>query len=152
MSLGLLQVFVELGNLHGTSNYIKDIAQSSGKVPEFGKHLKKAGGYIGRNVVQLTIKMKTIVRKPLMIKIMKLRLRNLDNYIYIYIYICYKKKKTERKILINVWDLLIDICDSPSTCFDENKWNYLRYEIRKFQVDVILDHLQGGNYEFKITL
>ena len=48
------------------------------KVPEFGKHLKKAGGHIGRNVVEITIKMKTIVRKPLMIKIIKLRLRNLD--------------------------------------------------------------------------
>ena len=47
------------------------------KVPEFDKHLKKAGGHIGRNVVE--IKMKAIVRKPLMIKIHKLRLRNLDN-------------------------------------------------------------------------
>ena len=31
------------------------------------------------NVVEITIKMKTIVRKPLMIKINKLRLRNFDN-------------------------------------------------------------------------
>ena len=31
-----------------------------------------------RNVEEITIKMKTIVRKPLMIKINKLRLRNLD--------------------------------------------------------------------------
>ena len=38
------------------------------KVPEFDKHLKKAGGHIGRNVVEIPIKMKTIVRKPLMIK------------------------------------------------------------------------------------
>ena len=29
----------------------------------FEKHLKKAGGHIGRNVVEITIKMKTIVRK-----------------------------------------------------------------------------------------
>ncbi len=43
------------------------------------KHLKKAGGHIGRNVVEITMKMKTIVRKTLMIKIKKLRLRNLDN-------------------------------------------------------------------------
>ena len=43
------------------------------------KHLKKAGGHIRRNVVEITIKMKTRVRKPLMIKINKLRLRNLDN-------------------------------------------------------------------------
>ena len=59
---------------------IKDIARSSVKVPEFDKHLKKVGGHIGRNVVEITIKMKKIVRKPLMIKINKLRLRNLDNY------------------------------------------------------------------------
>ena len=57
MSSGVLQMFVELGNLH----------------------LKNAGGHIGRNVVEITIKMKTIVRKPLMIKIIKLCLRNLDN-------------------------------------------------------------------------
>ena len=44
---------------------VKDVVQSSVKVPEFGKHLKKAGGYIGRNVVEITIKMKTIVRKTL---------------------------------------------------------------------------------------
>ena len=37
-------------------------------VPEFDKHLKKAGRHIGRNVMEITIKMKTIVRKPLMIK------------------------------------------------------------------------------------
>ena len=41
---------------------------------------EEAGGHIGRNVVEITItiKMKTIVRKTLMIKINKLRLRNLD--------------------------------------------------------------------------
>ena len=56
------------------------------EVPEFDKHLKKAGGYIGRNVVEITIKeMKIIVRKPLMIKIIKLRLRNLDNQYAIHI-------------------------------------------------------------------
>ena len=44
-----------------------DVVQSSMKVPEFDKHLKKARGHIGQNV-EITIKMKTIVRKPLMIK------------------------------------------------------------------------------------
>ena len=58
---------------------IKDVVRSSVKVPEFDKHRKKAGGHIGRNVVEITIKIKTIVRKLLMIKINKLRLRNLDN-------------------------------------------------------------------------
>ena len=47
---------------------IKDVVRSSMKVPEFDKHLKKAGGHIGRNVVKITIKIKTIVRKTLMIK------------------------------------------------------------------------------------
>ena len=47
---------------------IKDIVRSFVKVPEFDKHLKKAEGHIGRNIVEITIKMKTIVRKPLMIK------------------------------------------------------------------------------------
>ena len=56
---------------------IKDVVQSSVKVPEFNKHLKKAGGHIGRNVEEIT--MKIIVRKPLMIIISKLHLRNFDN-------------------------------------------------------------------------
>ena len=47
---------------------IKDVVWSSVKVPEFDKHQKKAGGHIGQNVVEITIKMKTIVQKPLMIK------------------------------------------------------------------------------------
>ena len=58
---------------------IKDVVRSFVKVPEFDKHLKKAGGHISQNVVEITIKMKTIFRKPSMIKIIKLRLRNLDN-------------------------------------------------------------------------
>ena len=58
---------------------INDVDRSSVKVPEFDKHLKKAGGYIDRNVVEITIKMKTIVQKPSMIKIIKRHLRNLDN-------------------------------------------------------------------------
>ena len=48
---------------------IKDVVGSSVKVPEFDKHLKKAGGHIGQNIVEITIKMKTIVWKTLMIKI-----------------------------------------------------------------------------------
>ena len=47
---------------------IKDVVRSFVKVPEFDKHLKKAGEHIGRNVVEIMIKMKTIVRKLLMIK------------------------------------------------------------------------------------
>ena len=55
------------------------VVRSSVKVPEFNKLLKKSGGLIGQNVVEIAIKMKTVVRKPLMIKIIKLRFRNLDN-------------------------------------------------------------------------
>ena len=44
---------------------IKDVVRSSMKVPEFDKHLKKAGGHIDRNVVEIAIEMKTIVRKTL---------------------------------------------------------------------------------------
>ncbi len=33
----------------------------------------------GRNLVEITIKLKPIVQKPFMIKIIKFRLRNLDN-------------------------------------------------------------------------
>ena len=51
---------------------IKDVVQRSVKVPEFDKHLKKVGGHIGRNVVEITIKKKKIVRKPLMIKLMNI--------------------------------------------------------------------------------
>ena len=58
---------------------IKDVVRSSVKDPKFDKHLKKPGGHIGQNSVKITIKMKTIVQKPSMIKIIKLRLRNLDN-------------------------------------------------------------------------
>ena len=46
---------------------------------EKSKPPKKARGHIGWNVVEITIKMKTTVRKPLMIKITKLRPRNSDN-------------------------------------------------------------------------
>ena len=48
---------------------IKDVVRSFVKVTEFDKHLKKAKGHINRNVVEITIKMETIVRKPLMIEI-----------------------------------------------------------------------------------
>ena len=58
---------------------IKDVVRNSVKVPEFEKHLKMVGGHIGRNVLEIAIKMKTIFGKPLMIKIIKLRLRNLDD-------------------------------------------------------------------------
>ena len=47
---------------------IEDVVRISVKVPDFDRHLKKAEGHIGRNIVEITINMKTIVWKPLMIK------------------------------------------------------------------------------------
>ena len=47
---------------------IKVVVRRFVKVPEFDKDLKKAGGHISQNVVEITIKMKTILQKPLMIK------------------------------------------------------------------------------------
>ena len=51
-----------------SADSIKDVVRSSMKVPKFNKHLKKARGHIGQKVVGITIKTKTIVQKPLMIK------------------------------------------------------------------------------------
>ena len=57
---------VRRGDLRGFS---KDVVRSYVKVPELDKHLKKAGRHIDRNVVEITIKTKTIVQKSSMIKI-----------------------------------------------------------------------------------
>ena len=61
---------------------IKDVVRSYVKISEFDKHLplSRCWGAVAyrRNVVEITIKMKTIIWKPLMIKIIKLRLRNLE--------------------------------------------------------------------------
>ena len=46
---------------------IKDVVQCSVWVPKFDKHLKKARGRISENIAEITIKIKTIVRKALMI-------------------------------------------------------------------------------------
>ena len=69
---GGLGTFTELQ----TTSFIESKGVASCK---FEKHLKKAGRHIGRIVVEITIKMKIIVRKPLRIKIIKLFRRNLDN-------------------------------------------------------------------------
>ena len=84
---------------------IKDVVRSSVKVPEFDKHLKKAEGHISRNIVEITIKMKTIARKPLMIKntgLFKMLLTKLSltNLIYINIYTAKIKKKCPQRDLI----------------------------------------------------
>ena len=63
---------------------IKDVVRSSVKVPEFDKHLKKAGGHIGRNVVEITMKMKTIIRKSLKKKKVCVYLLSLEVSFYIH--------------------------------------------------------------------
>ena len=45
------------------------------------RHLKQAEGFIGRNVVNMTIKVKRIVRILYAIKIIKLNIRNLNKYL-----------------------------------------------------------------------
>ena len=52
---------------------------NKGRGSEFRDGSRFRSTHIGRNVVEITISMKTIVRKPVMIKINKLRLRNFDN-------------------------------------------------------------------------
>ena len=42
---------------------INEVVRSSVWVRKFDKHLKKAGEHIGKNVVEIKMKMKTIVRK-----------------------------------------------------------------------------------------
>ena len=75
---------------------IKDVVQSSVKVPKYDKHLKKAGGHIGRNIVEITIKMKTIVRKPFMIKICMLVTVTQQK---VYIWAQFKKEKFCKNLL-----------------------------------------------------
>ena len=82
-------------------------------IPEFDKHLKKAGGHIGRNVVEKTIKMKTIVWKPLMIKITKLCLRNLDNLLYFFFFFFFfffKRKNNDKDLFFNLALISLKIC------------------------------------------
>ena len=43
------------------------------------RHLMKAGWYSGRKVVEITVEIKTMIWKFFLIKIIKVRLRNLDN-------------------------------------------------------------------------
>ena len=65
--------------LYSYPGFVTASFPSSGSGPSLLYYSQHIGGHIGRNVVEITIKMKTIVRKPLMIKINKLGLRDLDN-------------------------------------------------------------------------
>ena len=73
-----LQMIVAL-EAQGINHYNHYAVCSAVWAPEFDKHLKKAGGHISRNVLNITINMTTIVRKPWMIKLIKFPLRNSDN-------------------------------------------------------------------------
>ena len=61
------QLWLTKSEQAGPVDSIKDIVWSSVKVPDFDKHLKKAGEHISWNIVEIIMKMKTIVQKPLMI-------------------------------------------------------------------------------------
>ena len=113
---------------------IKDVVRSSVKVPEFDKHLKKAGRHIGRNFVEITIKMKTIVWKPFMIIILigkKIFITFLENgflklicFLLLWIYrneskvgpraFCYSKIKTSLMALVVQCLLEKEMSDSSS--------------------------------------
>ena len=61
------------------------LTESEQNAPVFDKkQLKKAGRHIGRNFVNITIKMMTVVRNLWMIKITELRHRNSDNEAFLY--------------------------------------------------------------------
>ena len=73
-------------------------------------HMRKAGGYSGRNIVKNTIKTKTKVRKLLLIKIIKLRLRNLDKKIICFVDFIYIELFTEIfYILYSIFEYFLDL-------------------------------------------
>ena len=76
------------------------VVWSSMKIPKFDKHLKKAGGHIGRHIVKITIKMKTIVQKPLMMIIIKFHLKNLDKWKSLFWRKEKNKERTERMFML----------------------------------------------------
>ena len=78
---------------------IKDIVRSSVKVPKFNKHLKKARGHISQNVVEITIKIKTIVRKLLMIKTNQASSQKFRQLRSVMMMFLYKTMYNERKYL-----------------------------------------------------
>ena len=59
----------------------KKVPESEKKVPESDKkYLKKTVGHIGRNIVQITIKMRTIVQIMQIIIIIKPHLKHSEKY------------------------------------------------------------------------
>ena len=68
-----------IGTVYPPGVQIKGSVQDSVLTPEFNmKHLKKAEGHIGCNVVHITIKMRSIVQMFKERIIIKIHLRNLD--------------------------------------------------------------------------
>ena len=81
MPSGLLHVFlVRFENLLGLGNLLFGLGNILFELDKFSesdkKYLKKAGGHSDRNIVQITIKMRTIVRIIQIILIIKPRLKN----------------------------------------------------------------------------
>ena len=103
---------------------------SSMMAPKFNKHLKKAGGHISQNVVNIIIKMKTIVWKPWTIKrilVSKYRCQSLIiQWCLIFIYkpafdilLCWRVKVPIKKVMQTVWGmketLIIDFLKEVTT-------------------------------------
>ena len=91
-------------------DYIKDVVRSSVLAPEFDKkHLKKTGGHIGRNVGNITIKIKTIDRKPWLMKIFMVYwlMFWLNNIIYNEIKRNKINDKSDEELLYNVMIIFV---------------------------------------------
>ena len=103
----------------------------------YKKYLKKPGRHFGRNVVNITIKMKAIVWKPQMMKIIKLHLRNPDNQfpppvIYenrtislciIYIYFHLKNKlQSFSKTIVNENNIFLSLLGSRYHLSTDNRF------------------------------
>ena len=57
-------------------NGIRTSNLNKGHDLKLNKHLKKAGGTIAQNIMNITIKMKTIVQKPWMIELVTFKSYN----------------------------------------------------------------------------
>ena len=83
-----------------------------------------------RYVVEITIKMKTIVRKPLMIKLIKLRLRNLNNFVgYLKLKLPLLKNSTDT---IHSWN--------DKKCLDQKMNVIERLEFELAYLEVAVQH------------
>ena len=92
---------------------------------------EKLGGHIRRNVVEMTIKTKTIVRKLSMIKINKIHLKNLDRIASVF---CGYKDKTINAII------------SAASKITQNEYK-IRHDCEEGDPLGIVQEIEIGSYE-----